>query len=134
MAISSDEDNAKLALRQLNRQVDGEVPASDLGELKAYVTEAYSRLTARSSEAFDPKTYAKELAEKAARAYAKAEYTGQGVFEERYERAAQRWANQAATEYHRDDLQARPYRPPADRYRSDIHPSTGDVGRRPDEL
>jgi hypothetical protein len=130
MPVKSDEDNAKLAYRQLRRQQDVDIPASDVEELVVYVEEAYELLKDRTSPLFDPRTYARRLAEKAARAYAKMEYTGIARYENQYERAAERWGNEAATAYHRDDLATNPHETIADRQRRKIaesHPRNPDT-------
>lgn len=131
MAIKSNDDNARLAFKQLQRQQDAELPASDVGELEAYVEEAYERLKDRASPLFEPRVYAPRLAEKAARAYAKMEYAGVARYEEQYERAASRWADEAATAFHRDDLATNPHQTAAHRHRKAIAQSDP---RDPDTL
>lgn len=120
MPINSDADNAKLVFRQLERQEKVDIAASDLGELEVYVQEAYDRMETRAFDGLDPRTYAQGLADNAARAYAKKEYTGLREHKRDWERKYRKWSSQAAQQYHRDDLETESPETHADKVRSDL--------------
>jgi len=120
MPVLTDEENAKLAFRQMERQESVDIPASDLGEVEVYVTESYAEMETRSFDGLDPREYAEELAQQAARSYAKKEYTGLREHKRDFERKYERWANRAAERFHRDDLEIDPHEPIADRVRSEL--------------
>lgn len=120
----TDEENAKLVHRQLDRQTGGGIPASDVGELEIYVSEGYDQLVQRTDEKFAPKTYAPKLAEKAVRSWAKWQYTEADRYFAEFQSDLQEWKENARAQYHKDDLQTDPYVTPAAKRRDEISDRT----------
>lgn len=126
MAVKSDKENAKLVHRQLDRQTEQGIPASDLGELEVYVAEGYDQLTQRTSDEFAPKTYAPKLAEKAVRSWAKWQYTEAERYFAEFQSDLEKWKRKARAKYHKDDLQTNPYETPSSKRRDEISGRTND--------
>lgn len=129
MPLKTDEENAKLAHRQLDRQTEGSIPASDVGELEVYIQEGYERLIEMTDEVFAPKTYAVDLAQKAVRSWAKWQYSEADRYFAEWQSDAQRWKKNARAQYHKDDLETGDRLTAAEKYRAQIshrtnHPHT----------
>lgn len=113
---------ANLTFRHLRRQEEGNVPASDKGELKHYIETA--PLLEHASDRLDPTTDAPTLAEEARIAYAKAQYTGLREHRREFQRLRREWKRKARISLHREDLDRDEYETPASSIQSDL--STAD--------